>query len=192
MRAPGTSLLTLWLAATPLAAQASGDSLESIYIGRSWRTARVPPTAFCSEANAGFAGATIEDEYTFRSVAVAPDGKITDADVQVMGSLRACFSPWSTGAFKFYARGAIGTVSFRGRGECDTLGTDVPEPGLLSQRCFLRLDQLPPGYVGGLLTTNTINSRSLIGGTSDPPGYTQPSIATIRLWRSRRGVSPPD
>jgi hypothetical protein len=25
----------------------------------------------------------------------------------------------------------------------------------------------------------------VLGGVSDPPGYTQPSIATIRLWRKR-------
>ena len=36
----------------------------------------------------------------------------------------------------------------------------------------------------GSLATNKINSKALIGAETDPPGYVQPSIATIRLWRS--------
>jgi hypothetical protein len=173
-----------------LGAQAPADSVESIYIVRSWRISRAPPTEFCGEAHAGFPGATVEDHYTFRSVAVAPDGKVTDADVAVVGRLHACFGQLPSGTINFFAEGVLGTVPFTGRGECETLGTDVPEAGLLSQRCYLRLDQLPPGYLGGLLTTNTITSRNLIGGVSDPPGYTQPSIATIRLWRSRIPSTP--
>jgi len=50
-------------------------------------------------------------------------------------------------------------------------------------RCYLELRDLPTGYVGGQLTTNTVVSRQGIGESSDPPGYVQPSIATIRLWR---------
>ena len=41
----------------------------------------------------------------------------------------------------------------------------------------------PVGYVGGQLTTNTVLSRSVVGLVSDPEGYTQPSIVTIRLWK---------
>jgi hypothetical protein len=40
-------------------------------------------------------------------------------------------------------------------------------------------------YVGGVLTTNTITSKAGFGGETDPPGYTQASIATIRLWKAR-------
>jgi len=47
------------------------------------------------------------------------------------------------------------------------------------------LGQLPDPYLGGLLMANTINSRAPLGGVSDPPGYTQPSIATVRLWKRR-------
>jgi hypothetical protein len=31
------------------------------------------------------------------------------------------------------------------------------------------------------VTTNTITSKATFGGHTDPPGYTQASIATIRL-----------
>ena len=62
---------------------------------------------------------------------------------------------------------------------------DFPEAGLFPVRCQLILSGLPAPYVGGLLTTNTMTSRAAFGGDTDPPGYTQASIATIRLWKSK-------
>jgi len=35
----------------------------------------------------------------------------------------------------------------------------------------------------GLLTTNTMTSGASFGGDTEPPGYTQASIATVRLWK---------
>ena len=86
----------------------------------------------------------------------------------------------------FYAEGALGDVSFTGRGECRTAKQDYPEPGVTVYRCFLELRDLPREYQGGQLTTNTVVSRQGIGELSDPPGYVQPSIATVRLWKKRR------
>jgi hypothetical protein len=88
-------------------------------------------------------------------------------------------------SFNFYAEGVLGQISFSGRGECVT-EPDYPEAGLTFQRCFLQLGELPDPYVGGQLTTNTINSRAPLGGVSDPPGYTQQSVATVRLWKRRQ------
>jgi hypothetical protein len=62
---------------------------------------------------------------------------------------------------------------------------DFPEPGLFPVRCHLVLGGLPAPFVGGLLTTNTLTSKAAFGGDTEPPGYTQASIATIRLWRAR-------
>ena len=80
---------------------------------------------------------------------------------------------------------ASGAISFRGKGECLALGINVPEPGLFPVRCQLVLSDLPPPFIGGLLTTNTIASKASFGGDTDPSGYTQASIATIRLWKAR-------
>jgi len=33
--------------------------------------------------------------------------------------------------------------------------------------------------------TNTVLSRIAVGEASDPAGYTQPSIVTVRLWKHR-------
>ena len=99
---------------------------------------------------------------------------------------RACFGSTSDPALRsFYAEGVLATVMFTGRGECRTAKEDYPEPGMRVVRCFLELRDLPSGYVGGHLTTNTMGSRNEPGEETDPPGYTQPSIATIRLWKRR-------
>ena len=66
---------------------------------------------------------------------------------------------------------------------------NVPEPGLFPVRCQLILSGLPAPFVGGLLTTNTMTSGAPFGGETDPPGYTQASIATIRLWKAKPGRS---
>jgi hypothetical protein len=168
-------------------AAAAGHSVEDIYIGRSWRESRGAPTAFCASERTGFGPASVEDTYTFRSVSTrGSDGLVTDADVATIGRLHACFGPIGTrpGSF-FYGEGTLGTVSFTGRGECLTVKQNFPEPGISVQRCFLDMGGLPAEYVGGQLTTNTIGSRSQIGEPTEPPGYTQPSIATILLWKRR-------
>ncbi len=109
-----------------------------------------------------------------------------DTNVQTVGRLHACFGATADPALSnFYAEGALGNVSFTGRGECRTAKLNYPEPGISIVRCFLELSDLPNEYIGGQLTTNTLNSKNVLGDKSDPPGYTQPSIATIRLWKRR-------
>jgi len=103
-----------------------------------------------------------------------------------VAELRACFGATSERARQnFYAEVSLGSISFQGKGECLALRTDFPEAGLFPVRCQLVLTGLPPPYVGGLLTTNTMTSQAALGGDTDPPGYTQASIATIRLWRPK-------
>ena len=162
------------------------SAVEDIYVVRSFRESRDPASAFCAELRTGFGGATREDRYTFRSVAISTSGQVIDADVATVGQLHACVGPViGTTSFNFYAEGVLGTISFSGRGDCAVAPEGYPEPGLTVQRCFLKLGQLPDPYLGGLLMANTINSRAPLGGVSDPPGYTQPSIATVRLWKRR-------
>jgi hypothetical protein len=110
---------------------------------------------------------------------------MVDTNVNTIGWLRACFGSTSDGTLNFYAEGVLGEVSFTGTGDCRAFKQDFPEPGITGYRCFLELYDLPSGYVGGQLTTNSVVSRNAIGEKSDPPGYTQPSIATVRLWKGR-------
>ena len=166
---------------------ASDGRVEAIYIARSMRESRIPLTEFCARTKIGFGSATLEDQYTFRSTATrAADGLMVDANVNTIGRLHACFGSTSDPTtVNFYAEGVLGGVPFTGSGDCRALKQDFPEPGIAVYRCFLELRDLPNRYVGGQLTTNTVVSRNTIGDKSDPPGYTQPSIATVRLWKRR-------
>lgn len=170
-------------AAPPATAQ---SGIEDIFVVRSLRKERATPGDFCAAARTGFT-ARIEDRYVFKAVITRePDGKVVDASNHEVGTLHACFdaAPGMVDA-SFYAEGVIAGVSVTGNGKCGPIRNDFPEAGISSNRCFLILSNLPAPYVAGVLTTNSIASRQPIGDQSDPPGYVQPSIATIRLWRKR-------
>jgi hypothetical protein len=162
--------------------------VEEIYIGRSVREAHATTlTAYCDQTKIHFT-ATSEDRFTFRSTATrATDGRMVDTNVQTIGDLHACFGPTEDAAISnFYAEGNLGSVAFTGIGECRVVKPNFPEPGLFPLRCFLDLSRLPAGYTAGELTTNSVLSRKVLGTETDPPGYTQASIATIRLWRVQK------
>lgn len=169
-------------------AAADSPSQEEIYILRSIREPHESTAGWCARGRTSFEPFPAEAErfFSFWSVQSDPDGKVTEQKRERVATLRACFG--ATGEpprQNFYAEISIGALSFRGSGECLALKIDFPEPGLFPVRCQLVLDELPAPYVGGLLTTNTITSKAAFGGDTDPPGYTQASIATIRLWKSR-------
>ena len=124
--------------------------------------------------------------FSFWSLRLQADGKVTETKHKRVAELRACFGATGEPARQnFYAEIKMGSMSFHGNGECLALKIDFPEAGLFPVRCQLVLSGLPAPYVGGLLTTNTMTSRAAFGGETDPPGYTQASIATIRLWKSK-------
>ncbi len=168
-------------------ASKAASPVEDIYVARSMRVGRsTVPTGFCAESRSGFGNAAFEDQYTFHSTAVrGSDALVTDTNVATVGRLHACLGSQDKSVYGFYVEGALGSVTFTGRGECRTIKPDYPEAGMRETGCFLQLTDLPAGYVGGYLTTSTLGSRAALGDRSDPPGYTQNSIATIRLWKQR-------
>lgn len=125
--------------------------------------------------------------YTFRSTATrATDGRIIDTNVKTIGSGHACFGQSANpAASNFYMELLLGNAAFNGIGECLQVKSDYPERGMTVVRCFLDLSDPLGRYVGGQLTTNTMWSLKLLGVDSDPPGYAQPSIATMRVWKKR-------
>jgi sugar lactone lactonase YvrE len=163
--------------------------LEEIYILRSIPEAFEPTAEGCSRSKTGFEPFTKDAErfFSFWSVRTQADGKVADAKLSRVAELRGCLGATSDLARQnFHAEIRLGAFSFSGAGECLALTIDFPEPGLFPVRCQLMLSGLPAPYVGGLLTTNTMTSGAAIGGESNPAGYTQASIATIRLWKSRK------
>jgi hypothetical protein len=167
----------------------SDPGLEDIYILRSIREPQAPIADWCASSRTGFEPFAKDAErfFSFWSVRSRPeDGRVVDAKQARVADLRACFGPTAEPARQnFYAEVRLGAIAFRGRGECLALGIDFPETGLFPVRCQLVLSGLPAPFVGGLLTTNTMTTRAAFGGDTEPAGYTQASIATIRLWRAR-------
>jgi hypothetical protein len=164
-------------------------TLEDIYVLRSIREQHEPTDGWCTSAKTGFEQFPKDAErfFSFWSVGVRPeDGKVSETKAARVAELRACFGATDERPRQnFYAELKLGSISFHGKGECLAVQTDFPEPGLFPVRCQLVLSGLPAPYVGGLLTTNTLTSKAAFGGDTEPPGYTQASIATIRLWKSR-------
>lgn len=171
------------------AAAEPAAALEDIYILRSIREQHRPADGWCASAKTGFEPFPKDAErfYSFWSLRAQPeDGKVVQTKDTRVAELRGCFG--ATGEpprQNFYAEVTLGSLSFRGNGECLAIKIDFPQAGLFPVRCQLVLSGLPAPYVGGLLTTNTMTSKAAFGGDTDPPGYTQASIATIRLWKSR-------
>jgi hypothetical protein len=161
---------------------------EEIYILRSIREPHEPAASWCASTRTGFEPFPTDAErfFSFWSLRLRPeDGRAVETKERRVAELRACFGATAERARQnFHAEVRLGALSFRGDGECLAVATDFPQAGLFPVRCQLVLSGLPAPYVGGLLTTNTMTSKAAFGGDTDPPGYTQASIATIRLWRS--------
>ena len=164
-------------------APASPASMEEIYLARSVGESKTAPTAFCAASRTGFE-ASSESVSSLRTLATDPaTGRVVNANAGKSGELRICMGPASKPSEQhFYGEGQIAGVPFTGKGLCN-LHVDTPVAGLISLRCYLDLSGLPEPYSGGLFTTNSIASRNGIGMISDPPGYTQTSMVTARLWR---------
>jgi hypothetical protein len=173
---------------------ATGESLpeaavvEEIHVLRSIREPASQEPDYCRTERIGFApfAKDAERHFAFWSVQTDHNGRVIDARHARVATLRGCFGATDTPARQnFHAAIALGDLTMTGRGECLALQLDVPEKGLFPVRCHLVLSNLPLPYVGGLLTTNTITSAAAFGAESDPPGYAQASIGTIRLWKQR-------
>ena len=189
MRRRATLIAAAAIVGAVIAPSASAADLEDIYILRSIREPQTPAADWCARSRTGFEPMPTDAErfFSFWSIQSRPqDGRVVDAKAARVAELRGCFGPTDNRARQnFYAEVRLGALSFRGSGECLALMIDFPEPGLFPVRCQLVLSGLPAPFVGGLLTTNTMTTKAPFGGDSEPPGYTQASLATIRLWRAR-------
>ena len=164
--------------------------VEEIYVARSVREARMPPTEFCTKARSGVDHATAEDQLTLRSLTTGiSDGRVLDTNAKTVGSIRSCVGRTANPAIsQFYGDFFLGRIAFKAFGDCRVSKSDFPERGLTIVSCTFDLSSLPGEYVGGQVTTNTIvNPLKILGTETEPPGYTQNSIATIRLWKKRDG-----
>ncbi len=167
-------------------AAASTSDVEQIYILRSVREKRtMPPSDFCAKEKTKLSDPAYEDNYAFRAVATqAADGRVLDATTQPAGDIHACFGRTADAAvLELYGEFAVHGIAGKAFGKCHRQKSDFPEKGINLFGCIFELYELPPEYVGGQLTTNSVSSPKLFGTESEPSGYTQVSIATVRLWK---------
>jgi hypothetical protein len=159
--------------------------VEEIYVARSVSESRATPTEFCAPAKTGLVDPMVEGRYSFRSISInASDARVLDANVKPIGSGHGCFGPTIGGIRKIYAELTIGSKTFIATGECRQK-SDFPERGINEFHCSADLSAPDDQYVGGLVTLSSISSQKDVGLETDPPGYTQSSIATIRVWKKR-------
>src|SRR5262245_32474421 len=188
----GFCVLAGLLIVTPVrvaAAVPTDWEVEDVIIARSLRNSRntgVNITAGCAASITGFT-ATIEDIFEMYSVKLSNQGIVKDDAWYKTGDLHVCLAPTApvSTVLNFWTDGTLTGVSFNAIGTCTERSSDFPETGLRMFSCYQDLKNLSGGYIGGTLTTNTISSLQLIGEESNPPGYTQASIATVRLWKPR-------
>src|SRR5262245_29615684 len=169
--------------------QADGD-VEDVVVARSLRISRntgANITAGCDASITGFT-ATLEDTLEMYSVRLSNQGIVKNNRRRKTGDLHVCLGPTAAGptVWNFWTDGTLTGVSFHAIGTCTEKLTNYPEVGLRTFNCYQDLKNLSGGYIGGTFTTNTISSLQLFGEESDPPGYTQASIATVRLWKPRQ------
>jgi hypothetical protein len=112
---------------------------------------------------------------------------MVDTDMKTIGTAHGCIGPTADPAIlNLYLDVLLRRTAFSGIGDCRQTKSDFPERGLSEFHCFLNLSDPLGHYVGGLLTSNNMTSVKNLGAETDPLGYTQTSIATIRLWRNAK------
>jgi hypothetical protein len=168
-------------------AQPATSPVEELYVLRSVRESRAQPSDTCAASRSKLQEPAWEDQYTFRSIATnADDGRVLNTNVKSVGSIRACFGKTKDPeVLELYGEVSVNGIAAKAFGKCNTAKRDFPEKGVNLFACLFELFDLPPEYVGGQLTTNSLSSSELFGTESKPAGYTQVSIATIRLWKKR-------
>jgi hypothetical protein len=192
-RIPIASLIFGVVIALPVCAKQSDppaghdERFEEIYVLRSIRDRQEMQDGRCTASAVGFDPHPVDADrrFSFWSIESRPaDGLIVDAAARRVAELRGCFGPTDDKTKQnFHAEIRMGSKAFRGRGECQALLVNFPEEALIPVRCQIVLSDLSAPYIGGLLITNTLTSGAPYGGETSPPGYTQASIAIIRLWR---------
>jgi hypothetical protein len=186
---------------TMRAGGASSADVEEVFVYLAVRSNRTPGASDPACDDAGFPVRNRNDS-ELRALSLTPASGRVDRNVgETLGSSVACFSARSeTGRTQFFSKMVINGIAATGRGECMQQYSDFPEARVGVQDCWLKLEGLPKGYVGGFVTTSTVATRladaaaaaDCAGGPcgrgleSDPPGYVLPAVVTARLWKVRQ------
>jgi hypothetical protein len=176
----------------------SAFEVEEVFVYVAVRSNRTPAAGDPACNDVGFP-VTNRNDSELMALPVAADSRVNQIG-NVIGNTVFCFGARdSLGHTPFVARLSIHGVTATGRGECTQQYRDFPEPRVSIQECWMKLNDLPAGYIGGFVSTSTTATRvaddaaaaACTGGAcgrgleSDPPGYRLPAISTARLWKVR-------
>ena len=177
--------------------QATLGAREEILVLRSVQEESTAKSDWCTPARTAFepfdpssGGFLVETRHSMWAVTVrAADGRISDAKVNKVGELHACFrSTADPTVFGFFTEGRLVGVTFSGSGNCLVLRLDFPEKGIRPARCFLELRDLPAPYTSGVLTTNSVTSRAALGDATNPPGMSKAQSPPFACGVRRKGA----
>jgi hypothetical protein len=173
-------------AQTALQGGAAESHVEDIFLIRSVRVSvNALPNDVCTPSVTGFGSIVADQNFEFFSVAARQsDGMIVNPEVHKLGTGRGCFGLTADpNVANFYGITNFDTLSSISIGTVNRGPTNFPAPGLTESWVKAQVVSATNGYFGGLFTANSIASLNTFGDETNPPGYVQSSIATLRLWR---------
>jgi len=161
---------------------------EVAYVFRSIPNAALAPEAetFCGLLGDGWGGGGV-DLYSINTK--GKDGTVVNWKVKKIGEALACTSSipgLREGEFLAYFQLTFdrkNPITIQVSGLCQITGSDMPEGGIFPTNCWLNVVSAPPEYVGGLLTSNTL--QEFLPGTVTELGYKARSIGTLRIFKER-------
>jgi len=156
--------------------------IEEVRIFRSISTRNMLGSAAAAQCTKAPFASLSYDELDLVTVTTRSwDGMVTDPEVEKIGTLIGCLgAPNTAGHLPFYSEGHFNDhgqekgLSFVGNGECDRVAGPVP-PQVTVFRCWVMASNLPSGYAGGFITSNTLGTAL--------PGYLRTSIGVARFWK---------
>lgn len=169
-----------------------GEKVVSTYeeiaiVFRSIPNAALLPEAetFCGSIGKDWGGGGV-DLYSINTK--GKDGSVVNWKVKKIGEALACTQPTGErdGEFLAYFQLTFGRkhpITMLVAGLCQITDVNMPEPGIFPMNCWLNVISAPPEYVGGLLTSNTL--QEFPPGTVTELGYNARSIGTLRIFKER-------
>src|SRR5262249_53653443 len=120
--------------------------------------------------------------YTIYSIETNSEtARYTNWEKEPVGTLVGCFdvhpglTPYPVYGAYYFNTGEV----FVFNGTCQIALLDTPQTGVNQSTCILPITSAPPGFVGGLATTNTLAASPALG-------YNTTSLATIRIFKPHR------
>lgn len=175
LRLPSLCAVLLWSTLGQAQSRETPSAVEEIYLFRSL-TERITQgqTDFC-KVQAPFPS-TGENYYSLWSLSGdETTGQITNAKRQRIGELYNCTAVMPDGTLKMFAVGTINGIAFKGVGD---QAVAQQTPVVRSNVNRFLLEGLPPPYLAGVLSSNTVRLTP-----ADSPGYVLSSVAVVRLWK---------